>query len=33
MLSYYTECSAGAAISLLLALIFAVTFCLRKRRL
>lgn len=33
VLSYYTECSAGAAISLLLALIFAVTFCLRKRRL
>ena len=33
MLSYYTECSAGAAISLLLALIFAVTFCLRKRRM
>ena len=31
--SYYTECSAGAAISLLLALVFAVTFCLRKRRL
>lgn len=33
VLSYYTECSAGAAISLLLALIFAVTFCLRKRRM
>ena len=33
VLSYYTECPAGAAISLLLALIFAVTFCLRKRRL
>ena len=31
--SYYTECSAGAAISLLLALIFALTFSLRKRRM
>lgn len=31
-LSYFTECSAGAAISLILALIFALTFCLRKRR-
>ena len=30
--SYYSGCSAGAAISLLLALIFAVTFPLRKRR-
>lgn len=30
--SYYLGCSAGAAISLILALIFAVTFCLRKRR-
>lgn len=31
-ISYYLGCSAGAAISLLLALIFAVSFCLRKRR-
>lgn len=31
--SYYLGCSAGAAISLLLALIFAVSFCLRKRRI
>ena len=30
--SYYLGCSAGAAISLVLAAIFAVTFCLRKRR-
>ena len=30
--SYYSGCSAGAAISLLLTLIFAVTFPLRKRR-
>ena len=30
--SYYTGCSAGAAISLALAAIFAVTFCLRKVR-
>ena len=30
--SYFTECSAGAAISLILALIFALTFCLRKGR-
>lgn len=30
--SYFTECSTGAAISLILALIFALTFCLRKRR-
>ena len=30
--SYYLGCSAGAAISLILAGIFAVTFCLRKRR-
>ena len=30
--SYYSGCSAGAAISLLLALIFAVTFPLRKMR-
>lgn len=28
--SYYLGCSAGAAISLILALIFAITFCLRK---
>lgn len=28
--SYYLGCSAGAAISLLLAFIFAVTFCFRK---
>lgn len=30
--SYFTECSTGAAISMILALIFALTFCLRKRR-
>lgn len=30
--SYYLGCSAGAAISLILALIFAVTFCFRKER-
>ena len=30
--SYYLGCSAGAAISLILALIFAVTFCFRKKR-
>ena len=30
--SYYLGCSAGAAISLILAGIFAVTFCMRKRR-
>lgn len=30
--SYYSGCSAGAAISLLLALVFSVTFCLRKKR-
>lgn len=30
--SYYLGCSAGAAISLILAGIFAVTFCLRKAR-
>ena len=30
-LSYYLGCSAGAAISLILASIFAVTFCLRKK--
>jgi len=28
--SYYLGCSAGAAISLILAAVFAVTFCLRK---
>ena len=32
VMSYYLGNSAGAAISLMLALIFAVTFCLRKRR-
>ena len=31
-ISYYLGASAGAAISLVLALIFAVTFCIRKRR-
>ena len=31
-ISYYSGCSAGAAISLGLAAIFAVTFCLRKVR-
>ena len=30
--SYYLGCSAGAAISLILAVLFTVTFCLRKRR-
>ncbi len=30
--SYYLGASAGASISLILALIFAVSFCLRKRR-
>ena len=30
--SYYLGCSTGAVISLYLALYFAVTFCLRKRR-
>ena len=30
--SYYLGASAGAAISLLLAILFAVSFCLRKRR-
>ena len=30
--SYYLGCSAGAAISLILAVIFAVTFCFRKAR-
>ena len=32
VMSYYLGCSAGAAISLILALIFTVTFCLRKGR-
>ena len=32
MLSYYLGASAGAAISLVLALIFAISFCLRERR-
>ena len=32
IVSYYSGCSAGAAISLILALIFAVTFCFRKAR-
>ena len=32
VVSYYLGSSAGASISLLLALIFAVCFCLRKRR-
>ena len=32
VISYYLGCSAGAAISLILAAIFAVTFCLRKAR-
>ena len=32
VVSYYLGCSAGAAISLILALIFAVSFCMRKRR-
>ena len=31
-LSYYLGCSAGAAISLVLAMIFAVTFAMRKAR-
>ena len=31
-ISYYLGCSAGAAISLLLASVFAITFCLRKGR-
>ena len=30
--SYYLGCSAGAAISLILALIFGITFCFRGRR-
>ena len=32
VISYYLSCSAGAAISLVLALLFAVTFCFRKAR-
>ena len=32
IVSYYLGCSAGAAISLILALIFAITFALRKSR-
>ena len=32
IVSYYSGCSAGAAISLILALVFAVTFCFRKKR-
>ena len=32
VISYYWGSSAGAAISLILALIFSVTFCFRKRR-
>jgi zinc transport system permease protein len=32
VISYYWGASAGAAISLVMALIFAVTFCLRKAR-
>ncbi|MBO7252136.1 MAG: metal ABC transporter permease [Oscillospiraceae bacterium] len=32
VLSYYLGCSAGAAISLILALIFTITFCMRKVR-
>ena len=32
VMSYYLSCSAGASISLVLALIFAVTFCFRKVR-
>lgn len=30
-LSYYLGCSAGAAISLILAMLFALSFCLRRR--
>jgi len=30
--SYYLGCSAGAAISLILAVIFTITFCFRKGR-
>ena len=32
VISYYLGASAGAAISLILGLIFAITFCFRKRR-
>ncbi len=32
IVSYYQGCSAGAAVSLLLTLAFAVTYCFRKRR-
>ena len=32
IVSYYLGCSAGAAISLILAVIFTLTFCLRNRR-
>jgi zinc transport system permease protein len=32
IVSYYLGASAGASISLLMALIFAITFCLRKVR-
>ena len=32
IVSYYLGCSAGAAISLILAGIFTITFCLRKGR-
>ena len=32
IVSYYSGCSAGAAISLILALVFSVTFCFRKKR-
>ena len=31
--SYYLGCSAGAAISLILAVVFAITFCFRKGRM
>ena len=33
MLSYYIGSSAGASITLVLAVFFAVTFCFRKKRL
>ena len=33
IVSYYLGCSAGASISLILAVIFTVTFCLRKGRM
>ena len=32
IVSYYSGCSAGAAISLILALVFSATFCFRKKR-